>query len=283
MIPNTMVPRKRIRPVAVIPTLFTLGNLWCGFFAIAVTARVPKPSVGAEPAAEIDQLGNIALAAGLIFLAMLFDALDGYLARLAKAPSGFGAQLDSLADLVTFGVAPAYLLVKMCPEVTLWNKFSVWVIAGTFLTCVALRLARFNIETGEEDDHREFKGLPSPAGAAAIASYAFLFWGLRDNHSHLPFASTLADVAEWCLPAFALVVAGLMVSRVRYPHLVSHFLAGERSFQHVVALVFAAVLIAMFRWYSVPILCTLFALYGPARYAWAQVMHREKAHEEPLF
>ncbi len=278
-----MIPRKRIRPIAVIPTLFTLGNLWCGFFAIVVTARLPKPTAGAEPYGDIDYLGEIALAAGLIFLAMVFDALDGYLARLAKAPSGFGAQLDSLADLVTFGVAPAYLLVKMCPDVTLWNKFSVWVIAGAFLTCVALRLARFNLETGEDDDHRDFKGLPSPAGAAAVASYAFLFWKLRGDHADLPYAGVLADVAEWFLPAFALVVAGLMVPRVRYPHLVSYLLAGDRSFQHVVALVFTSVLAVMVGWYSLPILCTGFALYGPARYAWSQVVHREKAQEEPLF
>jgi CDP-diacylglycerol--serine O-phosphatidyltransferase len=277
-----MIPKKRIRPVAVIPTLFTLGNLWCGFFAIVVAARVAKPNDVPVPYGS-DDLRNCAIAAGLIFLAMVFDALDGYLARLAKAPSGFGAQLDSLADLVTFGVAPAYLLVKMCPYVTLWNKYSVWMIAGAFLTSVALRLARFNIETGDADDHREFKGLPSPAGAAAVASYAFLFWKLRDEHARLPYADMLAYVAEWFLPAFALIVAGLMVSRIRYPHLVSHFLAGERSFQHMVALVFTAVLAFMVGWYSLPILCTGFALYGPARYLWALAMHREKAQEEPMF
>jgi CDP-diacylglycerol--serine O-phosphatidyltransferase len=277
-----MIPRKRIRPVAVIPTLFTLGNLWCGFFAMVVTARVAKPDNVPVPYGSED-LANCAIAAGLIFLAMLFDALDGYLARLAKSPSDFGAQLDSLADLVTFGVAPAYLLVKMCPYVTLWNKYSVWMIAGTFLTCVALRLARFNVETPDDDDHREFKGLPSPAGAAAVASYAFLFSALRGEHAKLPYADSLAYAAEWFLPAFALLVAGLMVSRIRYPHLVSHFLAGERSFQHVVALVFTAVLAMMVGWYSLPILCSGFALYGPARYVWAHVTEREEAQEEPLF
>jgi CDP-diacylglycerol--serine O-phosphatidyltransferase len=276
-----MPPKKRFRPVAVVPTLFTLGNLWCGFFAIVVIARVAKPS--AEVPYVDHDLDDCALAAGLIFLAMLFDALDGYLARLAKAPSGFGAQLDSLADLVTFGVAPAYLLVKMCPYVTLWNKHAVWIIACAFLTCVALRLARFNMETGDEDDHREFSGLPSPAGAAAIASYAFLFAALRGEHTRLLYADTLAYAAEWFLPVFALVVAGLMVSRIRYPHLVSHFLAGERSFQHLVALVFAAALALTVRWYSLPILCTGFALYGPARYVWAHAIHREKVQEEPLF
>jgi CDP-diacylglycerol--serine O-phosphatidyltransferase len=278
-----MMPRKRIRPIAVVPTLFTLGNLWCGFFAIVVTARVIKPAGPNELPYGGTALGYFAEAAGLIFLAMLFDALDGYLARLSKSPSAFGAQLDSLADLVTFGVAPAYLLVKMCPYVTLWNNQAVWIIGCAFLTCVALRLARFNVETSEDDGHREFTGLPSPAGAAAVASYAFLFWGLRGVHANLPFADSLAYAGEWFLPAFALLVAGLMVSRIRYPHLVSHFLAGERSFQHVVALVFAAALAWMVPWYSLPILCTGFALYGPARYAWAQVMQREKAEEEPLF
>src|SRR5438093_11789909 len=185
-----MIPRRRIRPVAVLPTLFTLGNLWCGFFAIVVAARVARPSSDVPYIG--DDLENCAIAAGLIVLAMLFDALDGYVARLAKSPSDFGAQLDSLADLVTFGVAPAYLLVKMCPYVTLWNKQAVWIIGCAFLTCVALRLARFNVEASDDDNHREFTGLPSPAGAAAVASYAFLFWGLRGVHANLPFADSLA-------------------------------------------------------------------------------------------
>ena len=108
------------------------------------------------------------LAGWLIFLAMIFDALDGHVARLAKTTSDFGAQLDSLCDVVTFGVAPAFLLVKMCPGFTFNHSQMVWIIAAAYACCAALRLARFNVETDDEDDHMNFSGLPSPAAASVV-------------------------------------------------------------------------------------------------------------------
>src|SRR5215470_5947639 len=115
---------KKIRTVAVFPTMFTLANLVCGFFAIAVASRVGAPTdTFIKKAPEIaisnpvnplaafdpnDPTHNIMLSGWLIFLAMIFDALDGHVARLVKLTSDFGAQLDSLCDLVTFGVAPAF-------------------------------------------------------------------------------------------------------------------------------------------------------------------------------
>jgi CDP-diacylglycerol--serine O-phosphatidyltransferase len=276
--------QRRIRPIAVLPTLFTLGNLWCGFFAIVVAARVDRPEPGAP--ADFEYVKHCALGGTLIFIAMVLDALDGYLARLAKAGSNFGAYLDSLADLVTFGVAPAFLLVKMCPSQELNHSNAVWIIAAVFASCVALRLARFNAETGEDDDHMEFTGLPSPAGAAAIAGYALMFWALRRPlDADLMYADSIRRVAEALLPGFAVLVAALMVSRIPYPHVVNHLLQGDRSFQHVVLLVFAVMLVAVAGvYYSVPIICTAFVLVGPVRYLWRYVMHRrDQAHEEPLF
>ena len=114
---------RPIRTVAVFPTLFTLGNLVCGFFAIVVASRVDAPTQE-----SLELFGRAwtcrtrptaCSAAWLIFLAMVFDALDGYVARLSRTASDFGAELDSLCDVVSFGVAPAFLLVKMCPRVRL--------------------------------------------------------------------------------------------------------------------------------------------------------------------
>ena len=114
---------KRIRAIAVFPTLFTLGNLVCGFFAIVVATRVEAPvsvEVTHDAAPFMRQFDpsepthNLMLSGWLILLALIFDALDGHVARLTNSASEFGAQLDSLADLVTFGVAPAFMLVKMC-------------------------------------------------------------------------------------------------------------------------------------------------------------------------
>jgi len=172
------------------------------------------------------------LSAWLIFLAMIFDALDGHVARLSKATSDFGAQLDSLCDLVTFGVAPAFLMVKMCPSFAFAHKDTVWVIAAAFAACAAMRLARFNVETDDNDDHMNFTGLPSPAAAAAVASFAILFYTLRQDGNTLWFVN-IELVDRWIqniLPFFAMLAALLMVSRIPYPHVVNQLFSGQRSF-----------------------------------------------------
>jgi CDP-diacylglycerol--serine O-phosphatidyltransferase len=289
---------SRIRTVAVLPTLFTLGNLVCGFFAIVVASRVDLPTqaetptsvrIGtANPVKAIralnpdDPAHNIMLSGWLIFLAMIFDALDGHLARLAQTSSDFGAQLDSLCDVVTFGVAPAYLLVKMCPSFAYLHKEAVWVIAASFAACAALRLARFNVESGEEDDHLNFSGLPSPAAAASIASFGLLFYKLRVDDAALAYASQIDRVVQNVLPFFAVLVAVLMVSRIPYPHVVNQVFRGQRSLGHVVGLIFALVALMVVPGYSVPLVCTLFVLAGPARYIWQETIQR-RPHKEPLF
>jgi len=278
---------KPIRTVSVFPTLFTLGNLVCGFFAIVVASRIIAPQAAPGDAARLVMFDprdptDFMISAWLIFLAMVFDALDGYVARLANSTSRFGAELDSLADLVTFGVAPAFLLVKMVPQFALLHKEAVWVIASAFVACAALRLARFNVETGDEDDHLTFIGLPSPAAAAAVASFAILFYTLRREDTALVWAAEVDSVLQTILPPFALLMALLMVSRIPYPHVVNQLLRGQRSFGHVVAIVFALVAVMVVRGYSVTLVCCTFALSGPVHYAW-QKIQRRREREEPLF
>ena len=99
---------RPIRTIAVFPTLLTLGNLICGFFAIVVAARIEKPVAESMNADIVAAAENLMYSGWLIFLAMVFDGLDGYVARLARTTSDFGAQLDSLCDVVSFGVAPAF-------------------------------------------------------------------------------------------------------------------------------------------------------------------------------
>jgi CDP-diacylglycerol--serine O-phosphatidyltransferase len=274
---------RPIRTIAVFPTMFTLGNLVCGFFAIVVAARVAKPDSAMMTLPDVE---NVMLSAWLIFLAMVFDALDGYVARLSRTASDFGAQLDSLCDLVTFGVAPGFLLVKMCPRFTYLDKLlyndAIWVIAAAYAACAALRLARFNVETSDEDDHLTFTGLPSPAAAASIAGFGIMFHTLRNAEQPLRYADQIEVVLQTVLPLFAVLVALLMVSRIPYPHVVNQVFRGQRSFGHVVAVVFALVAVMMIRGYSVPIICCAFALYGPARSCWEKVVRR-RHREEPLF
>lgn len=289
---------KPIRAVAVLPTLFTLGNLVCGFFAIVVLARIEKPvGIEAIPAPKIDtareligMIGssdpthNLMLSGALILLAMLFDAVDGQVARLTRRTTDFGAQLDSLCDLVSFGLAPAILLVKMCPQFTSLHSEAVWTIAALFACCAALRLARFNVESDDNDDHMAFAGLPTPAAAAAIASFAILSYTLR-NEVNIALHEKFVTYDWWMqrlLPLFAVVIAILMVSRIPYPHPLTQLIRGQRSFAHVVAIVFALVAILIVRGYAVPLLCVLFVLVPPVRYAWELARDR-RTREEPLF
>lgn len=279
---------RRIRTIAVLPTLFTLGNLVCGFFAIVVAARIDAPTLAESDTPRAIVMVNVRdptnamYSACLIFLAMAFDALDGHLARLSKTMSDFGAQLDSLCDVVTFGVAPGFLLVKMCPNFTYLHREAVWVIAAAYAACAALRLARFNVEVTADDDHMHFRGLPSPAAAAAVASFALMFYTLRKEDNAFEHAARIDLALQTALPLFALLVALLMVSRIPYPHVVNQMFSGHRSFRHVVAVLFTAVAVTLFRGYAVTIVCCAFALSGPVKYAWQELVQR-RPHEEPLF
>jgi len=167
--------RAYIRSVYFLPSLATLGNAVCGFGAIYVAAMVmhggPLPK---DPWASFFVNRGFAAAAYLIFLAMAFDALDGRLARFARHTTDFGGQLDSLADIVSFGLAPAFVALRTFHlEGPTWNLpllRLVWAVGALYTCCAAIRLARFNVsnEHGEQH-HFSFLGLPSPGAAGAVA------------------------------------------------------------------------------------------------------------------
>jgi CDP-diacylglycerol---serine O-phosphatidyltransferase len=270
---------RPIRTISVFPTLLTLGNLVCGFFAIVVAARIEKPD---SIVWNLEDTRNVMISGWLIFLAMIFDGLDGYVARLSKTASDFGAQLDSLCDVITFGVAPGFLLVKMCPQFTYFHSQAVWVIAASYAACAALRLARFNVETSDEDEHLNFNGLPSPAAAGAIAGFAIMFYTLRNEGNPMKYAIEIDAVLQTVLPFYGVLLALLMVSRIPYPHVVNQVFRGQRSFGHLVAVIFAIVAVMVIRGYSIPIVFTIFVFYGPVRLAWERIIHRRQ-QEESLF
>jgi CDP-diacylglycerol--serine O-phosphatidyltransferase len=289
---------RPIRAIAVLPTLFTLGNLVCGFFAIVVVTRIDEPAAVQVPAPRIepslqefkeflrsdDPTHNLMLCGALILLAMVFDSVDGQLARLTRGVSGFGAELDSLCDLVSFGIAPAILLVKMCPQFTILHDKEIWSIAALFACCAALRLARFNVEIDSDDDHTAFAGLPTPAAAASIASFAILSYSLR-NEVAVVTHDNFVTYDLWMqrlLPFFTILVAILMVSRIPYPHPLSQLVRGQSSFAHLVGIVFAVMALLVVRGYAVPLLCVMFVLAPPIKFAWELVWHR-RPQKEPLF
>ncbi|MCX5683619.1 MAG: CDP-alcohol phosphatidyltransferase family protein, partial [Planctomycetota bacterium] len=175
----------RLKRVSILASLFTLGNALCGFAAITLTTKALQVSDEAHTLFR----DEIKWAAYFIILAMIFDALDGRLARFARATSDFGGQLDSLADAISFGLAPAFLMNRivveglsdcLAPAGLVDLLKAVWVCGAIYMGCALIRLARFNVENvHEEEAHMSFKGLPSPAAAGAVVSLIIVlanFW-----------------------------------------------------------------------------------------------------------
>lgn len=176
--------RRFQRGVYLLPGMFTVGNLFCGWACVVFAMR-----------------GDFATAAPLIGFAMILDTLDGRIARMTGTSSEFGVEFDSLADVISFGVAPAVLVFSWGLESL--GRFG-WAAAFLYVTATAIRLARFNIQ-GKSGDRRYFIGMPSPPAAGVLAATVYAYPGRLDSVAG-------ASVAL----AIVLVVAGLMVSRIRY-------------------------------------------------------------------
>jgi CDP-diacylglycerol--serine O-phosphatidyltransferase len=240
-----------LRHVAVIPALFTIANGVCGFAAVIVASRIHPEDLDPRTSEHfLEGMWFLAVAGWLIFAGMIFDVLDGRVARMYGAASRFGAELDSLCDVVTFGVAPAFLLLKMGPTpFDHWIFYRVLFVTSTlYVVCTIVRLARFNVETGlDADSHRYFRGLPSPAAAGCLASVAVFRYELHttgmpglEPATLLPYLRVFAHV----LPFLAAGIAVLMVSNVRYPHFVNQSLRGRRPFRILVsALLLVAIIV----------------------------------------
>jgi CDP-diacylglycerol---serine O-phosphatidyltransferase len=260
-----------VKKIAILPTLLTLGNGVCGFASIAYASKIGPTSTDA-------QLNSLfTLSACLILAAMVFDALDGYVARLSKTASDFGGQLDSLCDVISFGVAPAFLLLRLCLD---WSdkpliRQAVAVIAALYVVCALLRLARFNIEnTIDASSHKRFKGLPSPAAAGCLASLAILRSELPLTYSGLDESMVRYFVKMWA-PAGALLVALLMVSRLPYPHFTNQLFRGRRSFSFLVEAVVVLFLIALLPDVACFLLFWGYALNGPVRHGLRRALRRQ--------
>jgi len=252
-----------VRKIAVLPTLLTLGNAVCGFAAIVFASKIDGL------ATQSDVNFYLMVSASLIFGAMVFDALDGYVARLSRTASNFGGQLDSLCDAISFGAAPAFLLMRLGHQDWAGNKLvlKVYAIVATlFMVCAILRLARFNVEnTPDPAGHKRFKGLPSPAAAGCIASLAILRADPFDGWTYLSNDAAWAFVRFWT-PLGGLLAALLMVSRLSYPHLTKQILRGRKPFRHLVQVLLVIFAIALAPELTLFFLFWVYALNGPVRH-----------------
>jgi CDP-diacylglycerol--serine O-phosphatidyltransferase len=249
--------------VSVVPNLLTLGNAVCGFGAIVFIAGAAAGWDKSQDLRLAFEDGKLAAAGWLILLAMIFDALDGKVARITQQVSEIGAQLDSLCDAVTFGVAPAFLVwktISLLPkEVIHINQKVAWVFAVLYLACVLLRLARFNAEDLSEKAHMSFRGLPSPAAAGVIASLSILNSELFTDSDFRYVGVVYAFFLV--IPVLALILGLLMVSKVRYLHILNSVSRGKRTFGFMVQVVFFLGALFILPYYSLPV-AGIFLVYA---------------------
>ena len=264
-----VVPRRRglrrLKDVPVLPSLITLGNLFCGFLAIAKVADALRVAPPGAPFSSIVHLFDVAVV--LVFVALIFDALDGRVARMTGQSTPFGAQLDSMADMVTFGVTPAFLAKVLVDWHAQSDANSVlplhpklfYAAAAVYVLCAALRLARFNVETSaDEEDHRSFKGLPSPAAAMVVCGLIALFCTKNNPDAelgHLLLKPEHFDLIVVTMPAVLVLLGLLMVSRVPYPHALHTILKGRHSMPFLAALV-VMIVVAAVEWQLALVVCT---------------------------
>ena len=273
--------RKARRGIAVLPTLFTLGNLLCGSAAIFVASR----PVGVDLPFDWTPL---TFAAIFVFGGMVLDGLDGSIARLTRSFSELGEQLDSMADMVTFGVAPAFMAVQLvkvgAPFVsesergdTIFGRVAL-AIAAIYVACAALRLARFNIELASEDkiDHGSFDGLPSPGAAGTVASFVLLHQHfLTVQELQVPLLIPLAAVG---MVLIMLLAALGMVSRLRYLHVINRYVRGRAPFGTISKAVCVVLLLIVHLQAALAAAFVLYALSAPASALYRWTLQR-KRHE----
>jgi len=254
----------------------TFGNGIAGLGAVVALAKafavlhtVPK---------NIDKAGEyMTEACMLIGLGMIFDMLDGKVARMTGTAGKFGAELDSLCDVVTFGVAPAFFL-RVFGEVTFGTGLegtsdlasrALWGCSALYLVCVLFRLARFNVESASDQGHNTFRGLPSPAGAGGVICLFLVAWYLMGPKDGGEIVHS--DTFSVLIPVAGITIGALMVSRIKYQHVFNRLLSGARSIAVVFATIIFFIAIYILQVHFIPVLATLFILYilsGPIMWVW---------------
>lgn len=274
--------RAYIRSVYLLPSMATLGNAVCGFAAMYVSALL----LTAGKVQTTDTWTRWWIQEGfsgpayLIFFAMLFDALDGRLARFARHTTDFGGQLDSLADVVSFGAAPAFMSLMLLHvtfrdwNVPAWMSRLSWAIGALYFSCAAIRLARFNVsnEHGEQH-HFSFFGLPSPGAGGVVAAWILMQQDLASQKNVV--ASFFSKACIVLLPIIVCGMGLLMVSTIRYSHMVNKYLRGK---QPVMKLLFGVGLILLFvicHQYVMAFATLAYALNGPALWVYTRIRRRQ--------
>lgn len=252
-----------------LPNAMTAGNLFCGFMAVVscVHARLAETALDGEYLAATPA-DHYRYAVWLILGAAAFDTLDGRLARMGGRESLFGAEFDSLADVVSFGFAPALLMfffiLSPSQGITEFRNIG-WFFGFVYLLCAAIRLARFNVITnpllhrGVKEANKDFVGLPVPAAAATVAALVLFLLKVIE-------ADRTLKSGALALPFLMLLIAVLMVSTVRYPSGKNLDLQTKTKLQNFVGFLLVAGVIVLFKEVAVLCVCLAYIFFGLFRH-----------------
>ena len=277
-----------LRRGSLFANLLTIGNGICGFAALVKLSQLQL--------AEDNSLANpenLVFAGYLILLGMLFDAFDGKVARMVKGATELGAQLDSLCDLITFGLVPAFMIFQMQLGTSPRWMNVVWFFSLAYFLGALLRLARFNVENSpEEEAHLCFKGLPSPAAAGCVASLvifqnyvlkaeqAELKW-ISENLFSIESMTTFVTAISYILPFLGVFLGFTMVSsRLKFEHVGSRIFGRSHSWEFFVSLIFAALLLAIVPEVFLPLAFIGYLVWTPVMFLFRLVFFGRGSSQE---
>jgi CDP-diacylglycerol--serine O-phosphatidyltransferase len=264
-------PEEKLK-IYFLPNLLTAGNLFCGFVALTKI-------VDADPYSE-HYFDQIKLSLGFILLACIFDLMDGRVARMGGVESPFGREFDSLADLISFGVAPAFLVQRVVLADVFGQYHQIgWFIASIYLICGAFRLARFNcLATMGASGSKDFLGFPIPSAAGLVASLTLLIMHFNTD------GKSLGNFWNYVIAAVLIFLSAMMVSTVRYPSFKSLGLRSTNTFTKAigVAIFIGALFILQEKilYYVLPAFFTLYLVYGFVRPSLSRAWRREIEEED---
>lgn len=274
--PNSPEPGSADDPkikIYFLPNLLTAGNLFCGFVALT---KIVEADIGSGNYHEIK------VALGFILLACIFDLFDGRVARMGGVESPFGREFDSLADLISFGAAPAFLVHRIVlkdvfGEHADWG----WFVASIYLICGAFRLARFNCLAAQGGGgSKEFLGFPIPSAAGLVASLTLLIIQFNESEKSL-------GIWNYLLVAVLLFLSAMMVSTVRYPSFKTLGLRQTNTFTKAIVAALLLGLLLVLRTkvlFVLPAFFTMYLIYGFIRPRISRRVRQniEEDEDEPL-
>ena len=260
-----------------LPNLLTAGNLFCGFVALT---KIVEANLVPNAEGHVDWM-PIKFALAAILLACIFDLFDGRVARMGGHESPFGREFDSLADLISFGVAPAFLVHRVVLHDVLPDDYAElgWFIASIYLICGAFRLARFNCLSAMNAPGagKDFLGFPIPSAAGLVASLTLVIIKLNEKEKGLGHWG-------WLLPVVLVFLSAMMVSEVRYPSFKSLGLRSTTTFLKVIVAALFVGLILVLRekilYFVLPLFFTAYLIYGFVRPHISRAWRREIEEED---